>query len=146
MFGLARNTFREQPATIEVDCAVSCSAATLRSKIALNPGRMVWVIGDLDFDSAGDIGSAIDPVLINVTGNVTFTSPVTVFGAIYSQAANWAIAGGGLINGAALAEGGINDAGTATTGVTFNADIVTRLRTMTGSFVRVPGTWKDFDT
>ena len=144
--GLFRNTYREQPGTIEVDCAVSCSADTLRTKVSLNPGRVFWVIGNLDFDSAGDIGSATDPVLINVTGNVTFTSAVNVFGAIYSQAPTWAIAGGGQVFGAAFAEGGINDGGAATTSIVYNADIVTRLRTMTGSFVRIPGTWRDFDT
>lgn len=146
VFGLWRNTFREQPAAIEVNCAVSCTAATLRSKIALNPGRVFWVIGDLDFDSAGDIGTAADPVMINVTGSVTFTSPVNVYGAIYSQAPTWALSGGGLITGGAFAEGNINDAAAATTGIVFNTDILTRLRTQTGSFVRVPGTWRDFDT
>ena len=126
---LARDDLACRGATLEVDCAVSCSADTLRTKVSLNPGRVFWVIGNLDFDSAGDIGTAADPVMINVTGSVTFTSPVNVYGAIYSQAPTWALSGGGLITGGAFAEGNINDAAAATTGIVFNTDILTRLRT-----------------
>lgn len=147
LLGLWRTTFAEQPAAIAVDCAVSCSAATLRDKVRLNPGRLFWVIGDLDFDSPGDIGSAASPVFLNVTGNVTFSSAVSVFGAVYSQAADWAAAGAGAgsIFGAAIAEGNFTSTASDLS-IVYNLDVIKRLRTQTGSFVRVPGTWKDFDT
>lgn len=142
-FGMWRDTFREQPAALRIDCSVSCSAATLRSKIDLNPGRVLWVIGDLDFDSTGDIGSLAQPVLLNVTGNVTFSSAVNVYGLIYSQAATWTASGGGTVTGAVVAEG--NLVGTPTTDIVRDRAVLARLRAQTGSFVLVPGTWKDFD-
>lgn len=151
-FGLQRTTFRDQPAALQINCATSCSAATLRARIALNPGRPIWVIGNLDFDSAGDIGSALEPVLLNVTGSVTFSSPVTVFGMIYSQAGGagpgngtWTISGGGSVIGAAVAEGNLVASGSTTTHFQFDQSTLTPLKTITGSFVRVPGTWRDFE-
>lgn len=142
-FGMWRNTFRDQPGALRIDCSVSCSAATLRSKIDLNPGRPLWVIGDLDLDSTGDIGSLTQPVLLNVTGNVTFSSAVNVFGLVYSQAANWTASGAGSVTGAVIAEG--NLLGTPTTDIVRDNVVLNRLRAQTGSFVLVPGTWKDFD-
>lgn len=146
VLGLWRNTFREQPAAIELVCAVSCSAATLRSKVALNPGRVYWVVGDLDLDSAGDIGTAAEPVFINVTGNVTFSSPVTIYGAVYSQAATWTTSGAGSIVGAAFGEGAVTGGAGGLPEIRYDLGVITKLRTKTGSFVRVPGTWRDFDT
>lgn len=142
-FGMWRATFRDQPAALRIDCSVSCSAATLRSKIALNPGRPIWVIGDLDFDSSGDVGSAAAPVLVNVTGNITFTTPINFYGLLYSQAADWAANGSGTVTGAVIAEGNLT--GKPASAITRDSTVLSRLRAATGSFVLVPGTWKDFD-
>lgn len=143
-FGLWPTTFSEQPAAIDFDCTVACTAADLRTKIGLNPGRVFWVRGNLDFDSPGNIGSATQPVLLNVTGNVSFGSPVNVFGLVYSQNGTWVSSGAGSIIGGAIAQGDFG--GTATTDIVYNSDVLTRLRTITGSFVKVPGTWRDFDS
>lgn len=150
LFGTARNTYRDQPGAIVVNCSGGCIASTVRSKIALNPGRVLWLDGDVDFDSPGDVGSASQPVMIVVTGNASFSSPVTVYGLVYSQATSasspgtWTASGSGSIVGAAVSEGSFS--GTATTNIVFDADILMRLRTINGSFVRVPGSWKDFET
>lgn len=142
-FGMWRNTFQEQPSTVTVDCSVSCSASTLRSKIALNPGRSLWVVGNLDIDSSGDIGSAAEPVLVNVTGNVGFSAAATVYGLVYSQAATWNWTGSGEVVGGVVAENAVN--ATAATDVTYNSSVLKRLKNTSGSFVVVPGTWRDWN-
>lgn len=144
-FGLGRNSYRDQPSAIVVDCTGGCNATTVRTKVSLNPGRPLWLAGDVDFDSGGDVGSAAEPVLLNVTGSVTFSGPVTVYGLVYSQANTWTIAGSGSIVGAAIAERRFEGTAT-TTSIVYDRDVLTRLRTLTGSFVRVPGTWKDFES
>lgn len=144
-FGLGRDSYRDQPAAIVVDCTGGCNANTVRTKIGLNPGRVLWLIGNVDFDSAGDVGSAAEPVLLNVVGNVAFSSPVTVYGLIYSQRNAWTISGSGSIVGAAIAEHGLDGTAT-TTSIVYDRGVLTRLRTLNGSFVRVPGTWKDFES
>jgi hypothetical protein len=143
-FGLWRNSFRDQPAAVSMDCSAGCGADAIRAKVSLNPGRVLWLNGDVDLDSAGDIGSAAQPVLLNVSGNLIFSSAANVYGLVYSQAATWTSAGSGTIIGAAIAEGSF--AGTASGQIEYNRAVLTRLRTLTGSFVRVPGTWKDFES
>ena len=143
VFASWREPYRVQPGAIQIDCTSGCSAATLRTKVSLNPGRVFWIVGDLDIDSAGDIGSAAQPVLINVTGNLTFSTPANVYGLVYSHAANWTLTGGGFIFGAAMGEGDFDGTGTQ---IIYTSDVLLRLRTITGSFVRVPGSWKDYET
>lgn len=151
VFGMSRNTYRDQPGSIVMDCSVvACTAAQLRDKAGLNPGRVFWVIGDLALDSAGDIGTPDAPLVLQVTGNLTFSADAKVHGLVYSHATSaatpgsWTGAGAGSIVGGAMSEGSF--AGTATTDIVYDRDVLTRLRTMTGSFVRVPGSWKDFET
>ena len=142
-FGMWRSTFREQPSAVVLTCAPDCKAATLRAKILLNPGRVFWLNGDLDLDTAGDIGSLNEPVILNVTGQVTFSSAATIYGVVYSQAPVWTLSGAGSVVGAVVAEGSLN--GTATTDIVYKKPVLTLLQTRNGSFVRVPGSWRDFE-
>lgn len=142
VFGMARSTYRDQPGAVQLACGGTCSAAAVRTAIADNPGRVLWLDGPLDVNSAGDIGSATAPVAIVVSGDVTFSSNVNIYGLIYTQAAAWASSGVSTIRGAVVAEGDIGGNSTAT--VVYDRDVLRRLRLMTGSFVVVPGSWKDF--
>jgi hypothetical protein len=143
-FGAWRATYRDQPAAITMDCSGGCTASQVRAKVSLNPGRVFWLVGDVALDSAGDIGSATEPVTLNVLGSITWTSPVSVYGLVYSQAADWAASGTGRIVGAAIAEGAFS--GGTTADIIYDSDVLNRLKTITGSFVRIPGTWKDFES
>jgi len=142
-FAAAPGVYVEQPGVrLLTECSDPCSAATVRDAAAANPGRILWIQGDLDFDSSGDVGSASAPVMIVAEGSVTFTSPVTVYGAIYSRAETWESNGAGAVIGAAVAEGDF--AGNATTSFQFDRSVLSRLQHRHGSFVRVPGGWSDF--
>jgi len=150
LLGMWPNTYREQPAAIAFTCpAVDCRAA-LANQAALNPGRIFWVVGDLTLDTAGDVGSlpapadpsVAGPVMLVVTGRVRFTTPgVRVFGFIYSQDGDWL--GNGQIQGAAFIEGNLG----ATAAPTINVvgSVMDSMRMQNGSFVRLPGSWKDFE-
>ncbi len=142
-FNLWSNTFREQPATVALDCATTtCDSDTLRNLISLNPGRPIWVDGNLAIDTAGDIGSAAAPVLLVVTGSVSVTAAdAPIHGLLYVQTADWPDAGLLQVQGAAAVEGDL-DAGTPQ--IVHDAALINRLRVSSGSFVRVPGSWRDF--
>ncbi len=145
VFGMRRDTYRQQPAAIVRTCPGQCAAADLADVVRLNPGRMLWLVGDVDLASPVELGSPTNPVVIVVNGNFTASAAgARVNGVVYSYnaAGQWATAGSGLIQGAAVAEGGL--LGSATTSIVFDADILRRLRLQAGSFVRVPGGWKDF--
>ena len=144
VFGAWPETYRTQPAAVELTCAGgNCTATQVRAATSLNPGRVIWVLGNLVLNSAGDIGSLSDPVVLVVAGNVSNPSNVDVFGVVYSTAETWVTSGGGTVHGAAVAEGGLSGNGTST--FVYDASVLETLRLRTGSFVRVPGSWKDFE-
>ena len=140
-FNMRPEAMRAQQAGIELTCP--CNADHVRDKARLNPGRPIWVAGDLDVTTAGDIGSALEPVLMVVNGNLLFTlSGVNIYGLVYTRTNTWTSTGAGRIIGAAVAEGAI--AGDTTATFAFDTDVMQRLRWNTGTFVRVPSSWKDF--
>ena len=142
VFGVWRNTYWQQPAAVTMAPCVPCTAAGVRAVAALNPGRVILVQGDLTLEGGGDIGTVADPVLVVVSGNITFTAPTNIYGFVYSEALDWVTAGTGLIQGAAVAQGHISGTGSPT--VVYDKPILDNLYWRTGSFVRVPGSWRDF--
>jgi Tfp pilus assembly protein PilX len=135
-------THRRQPVAIALDCAAGCNAATLRALAARNPGRVIWAQGDLSLDTAGDIGSAAAPLMLVVEGDVTATTPVTLRGVVYARKSDWALSGPATVRGAVVAEGGVTGADTPT--IVYDRAVIDRLRLAAGSFVRVPGGWRDY--
>lgn len=143
-FGMRRSVYRDQPGAVMLACAGTCSAADLRTAIAQNPGRVIWAEGNVDFDSTGDIGSATEPVAVVATGNVLFSAPppLTIYGLVYTQAPTWASSGTATLFGAMVAEGDVG--GSSTASLAYDQAILDNLRYRTGSFVMVPGSWRDF--
>jgi hypothetical protein len=142
-FSARPDLYREQPGLVVVeDCDDPCGTDTLRASLAANPGRVLWVNGDVDFDSADDVGTPDGPVLLVATGSISFSGGGHVYGLLYSRAAAWTIAGAGNVTGAAIAEGAM--AGSATTTIVYDLAVLKRLQFATGSFVKVPGGWADF--
>ena len=104
--------------------------------------------------AAGDIGSATEPVLMVINGHLEFTgagSSVNIHGLIYTRlpvpnpapVPGWVTNGtGGRINGAVVSEGGVFGTGSPT--IVYEPDVLNRLRYGVGSFVRVPGSWRDY--
>ncbi len=141
-FGVARDTFKRQPSTVVVDCTGGCGTR-LRDAVDRNPGRPVWINGDLDIDSDIVIGSADSPVLLVATGSINLSAPgARVVGIVYSQAADWASTGSGTIQGAAMAEGNLT--GSTAPAIVFDPAVVNRVRLNYGPLIRAPGGWKDF--
>jgi hypothetical protein len=103
---------------------------------------VLWVEGDLTVDSSGDIGSATEPALLIVEGDLVFTTSATIHGLVYLRTGTWTTSGGGAVRGAVIAEAGV--AGNGSTSIVYDADVLRRLRLNHGSFVQVPGGWKDF--
>nr|WP_316644623.1 pilus assembly PilX N-terminal domain-containing protein [uncultured Roseateles sp.] len=159
-FNAWAQSYQQQPATLTVPCPnTGCTAAAVRDLVLLNPGRPLWIQGQLLLDSAVEIGSTSTPVLLVVTGDdaagasVTASAAATVKGAIYLQdrlvlnsttpGNLWTDTAGASVQGAVIAEGNLGGSGSPT--FAYDAAILNRLRLATGSFVRVPGGWKDFE-
>lgn len=150
-FNMWPATYRRQPATVVLNattdpanCTASgCNAAAVRAALLFNPGRVVWIDGELVVDSTGNVGSAAAPAMIVATGNLRFTSAATIYGLVYVRNADWASAGtGGVVQGGVIAEGSVHHGGSPS--LVYDAAVLKQLRLATGSFVKVSGGWKDF--
>jgi hypothetical protein len=144
-FGMARGTYRLQPATVRVDCAIDCSAATVRDLALLNPNRVLWIEGDFDLDIADPIGSAALPVAIVVNGSLSISNAAALLnGVVFSVGDTVTNIGGLTLTGALIAQGDLRLGGNGTTTVVHDAPMLSLLKRSSGSFVRVPGSWRDF--
>jgi hypothetical protein len=159
VFGMSSSMYREQPGAVVIPCPGGCNAATVNGYARLNPGRPLWVEGDLTVD--GDIGAPFTtstpetetlfnsevaptgPVTLVVNGRATLTSG-TLYGLLYARTDDWDRGSGtsAVVRGGLIAEGRLG--GTGALSVVYDPQILSRLRTRHGTFVRVPGGWKDF--
>lgn len=143
VFGMWRNTYRDQPGAVVLQCGVGgCSAGLVRNAIAQNPGRVLWLEGSFNVDSVGDIGSASSPVALVVNGTMSTTAAASIFGVLYVQAASWVSNGSMQVRGAVVAEG--NMVGDSTATLIYDPPVLSLLRLRTGSFALIPGSWRDF--
>ena len=141
VYGAMARTYHDQPGAVVLDCSTECSGDDVRNAVALNPGRVLWIDGDVDLDGAA-IGSAAAPVMIVVDGQATLGAEL--FGAMHVRALDWAAAGGGVLHGALIVENRMTGDASTTFSVAFDTDILRRLRWASGSFVLIPGGWRDF--
>jgi len=135
---------RDQPAALRINCSTACDADRLRTLAARNPGRVLWADGDVSLSGGASLGDATSPVALVVTGNLSMNN-ITVFGYVHGRAATWTLSGsGGTVRGALLASNDLTLASGAAVSVLRDAEVLDVLRTQHGSFVRVPGGWRDF--
>jgi hypothetical protein len=164
VFGMWPDTYKAQPSVLQVNCAAACTAVAINALANQYPGHAIWVTGDLNINA--DIGSAVavsdpttqsvlasevtpnGPVLLIVEGNLTLSAG-NVYGLVYRRAApgaaspDWARGlGTTVINGALITEGNLLAGGNQT--VIYDAALLNRLHTRVGTYVRVPGGWRDF--
>jgi len=145
VFAMDRDTYRLQPAAVWVDCAVDCSASVVRDKALLNPGRMLWIKGDFDFSIADPIGSSDRPVTMVIDGDVTVSNAdAKLTGVVYAVGENWSGAGKLTLRGALIAESDLELSNMGGNIIQHDPSVLQLLNKSSGSFVRVPGSWRDF--
>jgi Tfp pilus assembly protein PilX len=154
-FGMRRQVFRDQPG---LRLCSPCSATRINELLGSEPGRVIWVDGDLTLDAPVGNAATLAPVLLVVNGTtLTLGDAGAVYGFVYITGG--AAAGTATIKlpntatslrGALVAENGLAtayDAVPAPTSqltITYDRDALDRLRWTTGSWVRVGGSWRDF--
>jgi Tfp pilus assembly protein PilX len=146
LFGMDRDTYRSQPAAVQVSCAGNCATA-IATAVSQNPGRVIWVQGSAAIDSAQVWGSNAQPVMLVVQGDFTVSNNLQLTGVLYLHGGagtnTWTTtAGATLIQGAVVGEGNLTIAGNPT--VVFNPSVLRTINLTQGSMVRIPGSWRDF--
>ena len=140
-FGMSKASYKTLPSVKQITCP--CTETTITNAYAEGV-RQFWLEGNLSMNANITIGSDTDPVLVVATGNVEMRGNLRLFGVFYSGAITWDNTGGGgaLLQGAAISEG--NYTGNGTPDYYYDPRVLTRLRFDQSSYVRVPGSWRDF--
>ncbi|MDO9286024.1 MAG: PilX N-terminal domain-containing pilus assembly protein [Aquabacterium sp.] len=137
LFGMDSATYQRQPAVVRVDCAAGCTLATLNNTLAGYPRNPIWVNGNLNIDAVANLGSAVDPLMLIVTGTLTVSANATVRGFVHANDVVW--------SSAATLEGALVSATTFTASavatLSYDRSMMDIIRLRYGSFVRTPGSW-----
>ena len=142
-FRLSKTAWRDQPAATRVVCHGNCSATLIEAIGDGTSNRLIWIDGDLQLDAPLVLGTRERPVILVATGAVELRGPIAIHGLVYAAAIEWNDSGSGaMLRGAAIAEGGYS--GNGAPDFVYDAAVLAALRGNTGSFARVPGSWKDF--
>jgi hypothetical protein len=153
IFGISPQTYRNQPGLPVLDCSSGCDGDDIEDAVERNPSRPIWLTGSsgtVTLDE--DLGTDTNPVMLIVEGNLAIDSGITVRGVIYHRAkpagagnTTWAVEGAATIRGAVIVEDGFALSGTSATPTLEYSPVVLRaVKVSMGSFVRVPGSWRDF--
>ncbi|MES2990691.1 MAG: PilX N-terminal domain-containing pilus assembly protein [Pseudomonadota bacterium] len=142
LFGLDRATWQLQAAVHHVDCRVDCRDALVAALAASADAALIHVDGDLALAGPLTLGSAARPALIVVGGDVRLDGAIALTGLLHAAGTmQWNGAAGGSVRGALVPHAGYR--GDAAPDLTYDVDVLDLLRHRTGSFARVPGSWRD---
>jgi hypothetical protein len=143
LFGLSKSLWRQHPGVTSIDCGGPCDAALASAAGPLAGARLLWIDGDADLDGPLVLGSRERPVLLVCSGALRLRGGVAIHGMVYAAHLSWAPgSGAGVLHGAAVSESGYT--GSAAADFVYDPGVLSALKTGTGSFVRVPGSWRDF--
>jgi Tfp pilus assembly protein PilX len=144
-FGSTLAQYKADPSTKSISCS---SAADCKNQIesAYDAGWRSFYF-DTDFQLSGNstLGTQNDPVTLVTPNALKINGNWDVYGLIFSNNADWNDLGTGTahINGAQVSCAEYRNNGNGT--VAYDADALQNLRRASGVYVRVPGSWRDFN-
>jgi Tfp pilus assembly protein PilX len=151
LFGMRPATYARQPGLPTLDCAAGCATSAIDTLLKRNPGRPVWLRGAGLVTIDSSLGSATAPALLIVEGDLALEAGAVVTGLIYQRAkadgtdSTLSLSGNTSVQGAMAVEGNLVVSGSsAGLAVNYAPAVLRQLRVAYGTYVRVPGGWKDF--
>jgi hypothetical protein len=140
VFGLSPESYRKQPAVLELNCASGCTSTQVQAALQEHPRRMLWLRGGgLTIDGSSDIGTAAIPVVIIAEGPITLNTSAVVYGLLFGEGLTFSA---GTLRGAAVSTGGAS--GSVSSSVVYDSTVIFNIQYLAGSYVRVPISWQDF--
>lgn len=138
-FGLSKAQWLRQPAVQSLACDGDCGAAL---GVAVAQGATLLALpGDVLLRGPLVLGTPERPVLIVAGGHLQLQGAVQLHGVVHAASLGWA-APAATVRGALLSEGVAS--GDTSLDLARDAAVLEMLRTRQGSFVRLPGSWRDF--
>ncbi len=138
-FGLSPSAWKRQPAVHRLDCQSDCSAALAAA--AARGITLVSIPGDLLLQGPMTLGTPQRPMLVVAEGAIRLQGSVVLQGVLYGNGIAWS-APAAVVRGALISEG--TAAGDSSLDLQLDVAVLEALRTRQGSFVRLPGSWRDF--
>ncbi len=144
LFGLDKASWAAQPAVRRVVCGGDCGAALTAAVSAAAGPALLFVDGDLAVNGPLTLGTPADPVILVSTGRADLRGELRLHGVLYAADLAWqhTPASGAWLRGAFVSESDYR--GDATPDLVYDAPVLRALQQDSGSFVRVPGSWRDF--
>ena len=143
-FGVDPASWTTHAAVQTIDCRSECAVRVATAIDGVTANRMVSIIGDARLAGPVTLGSASQPVVLVVDGALTLSGDVTLYGLVYADEIHWndgsspqAQARGAMISASTYSGNGTPD-------LHYDAAMLRALQLHTGSFTRVPGSWRDF--
>ena len=138
-FGTSKAQWLRQPAVHRLVCEGECGAAL--AALAAQGVTLVALPGDVQLRGPLVLGTAERPMLIVASGHVQLQGAVQLHGVVHAASLGWT-APAAIVRGAMLSEGPA--LGDGSLDLARDAAVLDALRTRQGSFVRLPGSWRDF--
>lgn len=143
-FGVDAATWNSHAAVQPVDCLGDCTSRVAAALDSVSANRLLSIAGDARLTGPVTLGSPAQPVLLVVHGALALRGDVTLHGLVYAADIRWddshspqAQVRGALISAADYRGDGSPD-------LHHDATVLRALQRQTGSYVRVPGSWRDF--
>lgn len=140
--GLAPEAWRDQPAVRRIDCSADCTSRLEAAADSRSDASPLWIDGDATLSGPATLGRPERPVMLVVRGRLTVQGAVSLHGVVVADGIAWQGSNGAALNGAAISSGDI--ALDAPVSIRRDAGVLAALMQRAGSFVRVPGSWRDF--
>lgn len=138
-FGMDKRTYAQMPSVMRMQCAAPCADKLLA---AYESGaRLLWIDGTLRLPSGTVLGSVSDPIVLVVDGAAEIDGAASLHGMLYAQSIEWNGAGGHVL-GAVVVEADLRWVGSPHVG--HHRGVLAALSLAQGTFVPVPGSWRDF--
>lgn len=142
-FGVDKAAWQAQPAVTRVQCSVDCAAVLGGAVAAAGDAALIQVDGDLTLAGPVTLGSAQRPVAIVVSGAARLDGAIALHGLLYAASVDWNnTAGDAFVRGAVLSEARYQ--GNGAPELFYDPLVLATLKHASGSFARVPGSWRDF--
>lgn len=143
-FGVDPAGWNTHAAVQAIECPTECGAQVVAAIDGVAANRMVSITGDARLTGPLTLGSVSQPVVLVVGGALTLRGDVTLHGLAYASDIHWEDASGpqAQVRGALISAASYR--GNGAPDLHYDAAVLRALQRHTGSFARVPGSWRDF--
>lgn len=143
-FGVEKVNWDSHSAVQAIDCRSECAVQVATAIDGVAANRMVSIPGDARLTGPVTLGLPAQPVVLVVGGTLTLSGDVTLYGLVYATDIRWDDSSGpqAQVHGALISAATYR--GNGTPDLHYDAAVLRALQRHTGSYVRVPGSWRDF--